>query len=480
MLADAGRLSRGALRALVRRCRRDPAFFAREVLGLTPWSRQVEIVEAVRDHKRVGVRSGHGIGKTWSAACLTLWFLYSFPPAIVVTLAPTWRQVRSVLWAEIRRQHRLAPVPLLGRPGHTLLELAENWYATGISTNTPERLQGIHGPHVLVVLDEAPGLEPTLFEAAEGILTGRHSRLLAIGNPTTAAGPFFDAFDSKLYHCLHVSSLEAVGPGLVNPDWIEERRSEWGESSPIYQARVLGEFPAEGAATLLSRAEVRAALSAPPPAVLVHHRLGLDVARFGDDESVLAVVAFGPGAAELVALKAWRGADLMATAAEAQAAIREYSVAGDHVVVDDTGLGGGVVDRLAELGHEVTAVNFGSRARDRDRYSNARAELMFDLARFVRAGKLRLLDDQVLVDELAALRYEIRADGRVAVVKGKRRSPDRAEALALALRDTPHPGVYTLEAAAGPGFVSDGAAGVVVSLPSHARPQEGLVERNPE
>jgi len=406
---------------------------------------QTKIAESVRDNKRVAVRSGHGIGKTWTAAWLALWFLYSFPPAIVITLAPTWRQVRTVLWGEIRRQQRTALVPLLGDPKHTILELSENWYAAGIATNAPERLQGIHGPHVLAILDEAPGLEPSLWEAVEGILTGAHARLLAIGNPTTAAGPFYDAFEnSKLYHCLHVSSEEAVEVGLVNPEWIAERREEWGESSPLYQSRVLGEFPSEGAAALLSRAEVRASISTAPPAEVDHYGIGLDVARYGDDETVLAIVAFGRGAAELVALKTWRGADLMATAAETRAAAREYDVRGEHIVVDDTGLGGGVVDRLAEDGLEVSAVNFGSRARDRERYSNARAEILFDLARLIRTGKLRLQENPDLLDQLGGLRYEIRADGRVAVVKGKGQSPDRAEALALAVREGAQPLAVTV------------------------------------
>ena len=98
------------------RCRRDPLFFSRHVLGgEQPWERQAEILLAVRDSNRVAVRSGHGVGKTWTAARAVIWFLYSHPHSIVLTTAPTHRQVRSILWAEIRRQVRASRVPLGGR-----------------------------------------------------------------------------------------------------------------------------------------------------------------------------------------------------------------------------------------------------------------------------------------------------------------------------------------------------------------------------
>lgn len=478
MLSDAASIPAPALQRLLRRCRADPLWFCRNVLGGQPWSRQAEIMLAVRDHPRVTVRSGHGVGKSWTAAAATLWFLYAFPPSIVITLAPTWRQVQQVLWAEIRRSQRGALVPLLGQPRRTRLELADNWYASGLATNAAERLQGIHGPHVLVVMDEAPGIAPELFQAAEGLMTGPHARMLLIGNPTRAEGPFYDTFKGGgLWHTIHISSVEAVAPGLVSAGWVEERAEEWGEASPLYLSRVLGEFPEDASSALLTREEVSAASANGDLPAAGEQTMGVDVARFGDDETVIAVVRWHENRGHVVALKAWHGRDLMESSGEVVRAMRQWKVRPGAVLVDDTGLGGGLVDRLTEEGHEVVPVNFGSAARDRGRYFNRRAEMLFGMARAVREGRLLVVHDDELARELRALRYEIRSDGRVAVPKGKGKSPDRAEALALACYETAEPRALSIggppEGGSFFGVTRSGAQPEpVISHPDVGRPPE--------
>src|SRR5207253_2243113 len=136
-----------------------PEAFAKEVLGSRWWSRQREVAEAVAGHRRVVVRSANGVGKTYLAADLALWFLYCFQPSIVVTTAPTKRQVENLLWEEIRRRQRDAKPKLPGNVQRCRIKMSEKWFAMGQSAAKPDSFQGYHSPNLLVVFDEASGIE---------------------------------------------------------------------------------------------------------------------------------------------------------------------------------------------------------------------------------------------------------------------------------------------------------------------------------
>src|SRR5438105_6336287 len=137
----------------------DPVAFVREVLGQTPWSRQAEIMRAVAAEPQTTVRSSHGVGKTWVAAALALWWVYTRRPSLVLTTAPTARQVEGLLWAEINRLLRRAGQaqgrPLPGRCLQTKLDVRPEQQALGLTTNEPERFAGWHSEHLLVIVDEA-------------------------------------------------------------------------------------------------------------------------------------------------------------------------------------------------------------------------------------------------------------------------------------------------------------------------------------
>jgi reverse gyrase len=137
---------------------KNPVAFLREVLGVEPWSKQEQIIESVRDNSNTCVASGHGVGKTFISACATLWFLCTHYGARVITTAPTNRQVESILWAEIWNLYKNSVVPLGGRLLKTSLNLEEKWFALGLSTDDPDRFQGHHSAHLLLVMDEAPGI----------------------------------------------------------------------------------------------------------------------------------------------------------------------------------------------------------------------------------------------------------------------------------------------------------------------------------
>lgn len=238
------------------RYRKDPVAFAREVLGVEPWDKQVEILEAVRDHKRVAVRSGHKVSKSHSAAIIALWFFCSFPDARVVMTSVTARQVDEILWRECKKLHARALVPIDGEPR----ELARSGLKgegfreiVGFTAKEAEAVAGISGANLLYLPDEASGIPDAIFEAIEGNRAGG-ARLCMFSNPTRTEGEFYEAFTSPtkspFFKLIHISSEDTpnvregreVIPGLATKEWVEEKRAEWGEDSALFQVRVRGNF----------------------------------------------------------------------------------------------------------------------------------------------------------------------------------------------------------------------------------------------
>jgi hypothetical protein len=289
-------------------------------------------------------------------------------------------------------------------------------------------------------------------------MTSEHCRLLLIGNPTTMSGTFRRAFyeERDLYRTITISALESpnvvegrlVHRGLATRKWVEERKAIWGEENPIYRARVLGEFPDQGEDTLIALSHVEAAatpVAGDPPvsrdspgeaADVATERspvvLAVDVARFGSDKSVI-LRRRGMVVEEV---KAYRGLDTMKLVGRVVDAIRAWQP--QEVIVDEIGIGAGVVDRLREQGHRVQGVNVGKQALDSEHYANLRAEGYWNLRQIFADGQFRIPCDNDLIGQVAALRYAFNSMGQV-VIESKdemrRRgipSPDKADALMLA------------------------------------------------
>lgn len=428
--------------------RRDPVGFAREVLGFEAWSKQRAILESVRDHRRTAVRSCHASGKTAAAGrAVVPWFLAAFPRSKVITTAPTWAQIRHQLWREVAAGYVAAEGFIDGELFDTRLELGPDWFAIGLSTDRPERFSGHHADYLLLVVDEASGVSEDIFEAGESFLTSANARVLLLGNPTVNSGTFHRAFhaDRDLYNTIAISAFDTpaftgervpdeVLRRLVSREWVATAARRWGESSPLYQVRVLGEFPSSADDTVCSLAEVEAAqareVQASAPVVVA-----CDVARFGSDETVIAVRRGG----QVRVAKVYRGRDTMETAGVVLREARKaasLSAIQPVIVIDDAGLGGGVTDRLRETSeYRVIAFNGAQTALEPREYPNKRSEAWFRFAD--RLSGLDLDKDELLLADLVAPRYSIDSDGRRVVEKKadtkKRlgRSPDRADAVLM-------------------------------------------------
>lgn len=418
-----------------------PLWFIEEILGNHLWAKQKHVAQAVAKYKRTTVRSCHGAGKTFVAANTALWFLLAHPDSIVITTAPTFRQVEDVLWREIRQLwNRCKWAEMFGGTLlNTRLELSDKWYATGVSTDEPDKLQGVHAPHILVIVDEAAGIEEGIFLAVEGIISSEGAKLLLIGNPTALSGTFYNSFRDPAYKTVHIAATDVpnvkqgknIIPGLVSREWVNDMKRQWGEDNPIYQARVLGEFPEQGTDTLIPLNKIEAAAQrtiVPDEDELM--AIGADVARFGTDKTVF-VARRGNHVVEIEkhAMK-----DTMETVGLLDAFMRKYGFPTTRI--DEIGLGAGVLDRLREKGRSVEGINVGVPARDTDQFRNKRAELYWQLrAKFVE-DQIAIPYDPDLMSQLACLKYKYTSSGLQIESKEEMRkrglaSPDVADALAL-------------------------------------------------
>jgi len=461
--------------------RAEPETFVRDVLGVTTlWRAQVEVLESLRDNQRTCVAAAHDVGKTYLASCVMWWWALAFQPSKVITTAPTQRQVEQLLWSEIRSRHAQME-QLHGRTGIPAPLTTEwymdrdeepDWFGVGFATRADDatthatKMVGYHSPNLLLVFDEAGGIPKAIWDSAEGLMTSdqgapltrdgvAHARWLAIGNPTDPTSEFARAYKSADWHSIRIDALEhpnVAGTGEpttwgVSRKWVEQMRRKWGEHSPLWQSKVRGIFPTSGTDTLISVADFEAARRRVKPDVKDERKpsIGVDVARFGTDETVIYVI----DRVSVLYVEARQGQDTMWTAGRVLALAEQFGLNfadARRISIDDTGVGGGVTDRLRELGWYVNAENFGGRPKltsNETKLANRRTELWWDLREWVRheaclAGASDEITD-TLLDDLTTPTYRTMSDSRImlerkADIKARiGRSPDHGDALALAL-----------------------------------------------
>jgi hypothetical protein len=438
----------------------DPVGWSRDRMGMHLWSKQQEIAAAVVAHRRVAVKSCHAGGKSFLAGGIAQWWVDVHPPgeAFVVSTAPSYPQVHAILWEEIRAGARRASAAGNPLPGRILQ--SDEWklddgtlvgYGRKPADHDEHGFQGIHRRFVLVVIDEACGVPEQLWTAVEAITTNADCRIIAIGNPDDPNTEFGKVCKpGSGWHVIRISAFDTpnftdepvpdrLRPLLLAPEWVEDKRNRWGETSPRYVAKVLGEFPEIGEDTLISPRWIEAAQNrglTPGP----YSVLGVDVARFGSDRTVFAL-ARGPLVRVIADHSKQRTTE---TTGKVIAAKRAHNI--DEVRVDGVGVGSGVVDELLESGHSVVDMQSGAAAMDSEHFANARAEWWWGLRQRFEDGDIDVdPDDDELAAQLGAVKYKYTSRGQVLIEskddmrKRGLPSPDRADAVMLAKAHVPPP-----------------------------------------
>lgn len=441
---------------------KDPVLFAREVLLFEPDEWQKDALMDLAENPKVAIKSGQGVGKTGMEAVALLWFLTCFPYPRVVATAPTKQQLHDVLWSEVAKWQERSPLlksilkwtkTYIYMVGHE-----KRWFATARTATKPENMQGFHEDNMLFIIDEASGVADPIMEAILGTLSGGNNKLLMCGNPTKTSGTFYDAFYSSrwMYKSHTVSSEDSP---RTSKDNIKALIDRFGYDSNVVRVRVRGLFPKQEDDVFISlqllEDAIKLELDSEEEAgekELTPDRIdiGVDVARFGDDDTVIAQKLD-----KLIPdLLIRHGQDTMRTAGDIVKMYKElmdrFPNYSDYVYVkiDDTGVGGGVSDRLKEVKEEekldkllVVPVNFAKKApksKSAKFYDDIVTWMWSNVRDMLEGHELKLPDDAVLVGEFSTRKYHFISNGKQRLESKedlKKRglhSPDRADAVALA------------------------------------------------
>lgn len=442
-----------------------PVAFCQDILHLDPDEWQERVLKDLAEFPKVSVRSGQGVGKTALEAGAILWFLTCRPYAKVIATAPTMKQLYDVLWAEVAKWLNNSLIKDLLKWTKTKIYMvgdSERWFATARTATKPENMQGFHEDHMLIVVDEASGVADPIMEAILGTLSGFDNKLLLCGNPNNIEGVFYDSHntDRDKWRCHKVSSYDSK---RTNKDNIDMILSKYGEDSDVARVRIYGEFPKGSLDSFISLEIVEFAKDITVKKEALSHinlgHIGVDVARFGDDSTIL----FPRIGAKALAFKKYSKQDTMQTTGRVLELARQLMT--DYprlkkimIKVDDTGVGGGVTDRLKEVIHddrlpfEVIPVNNGESSTD-DYYANKGTQIWGDIKELLEQNisnsvngiepAIELPNEPNLIKELSTRKFKMTSNGKIRLESKddmKKRgvgSPDIADALTLAFYEPP-------------------------------------------
>ena len=489
---------------ILRNYRTNPNLWLTNVLqidSLQDYHKQIALDVAKYD--KIAIKAAHSLGKTWEMARLALWFFANYEDSIVITTAPTYRQVKTLLWGELREAYKKANPPLGGRLLDVELKMSDKHYAIGFSpqtktTATKEQqgssFQGFHSKHVMIIFDEATGVTPDVWIMAQGLLTsGAIVKFIAIANPTTRNCTFFECFSSPEWKKITINCFDSpnlIANGITSKELLQdeldrlsilsdEKRIEeiqnykkpvpylltaqftipyvlrLGMDHPLVLSKVFGEFPMTEDNVLVQYEDVDKAIKREPSKEKYHSRfIGVDVARFGADKTVISELTdFTQTHLEPIVKRNIP----YVTGAVINLINNERHELPCTVAVDATGLGAGVYDLLVEKQREgsfskkvnVVEVHFGGKPDlegaskdeqevDKTRYYNLKAKL-FDLLGVDLKERISLMNEAAYYEELPSIQYKFDSRGRIVIeskkdykVRTGRPSPDFSDSLALA------------------------------------------------
>jgi hypothetical protein len=405
----------------------------------------VQAVEAVRE----AVASGHGIGKSALVSWLVWWIMSTRPHCRGTVTATTNTQLSTKTWAEISKWHKkcitehwftVTTARNDMRAKHK--QYPESWFCSA-QTSEEQNSESFAGQHAadstsFYIFDEATGIPNAIWDVAEGGLTDGEPMWFAFGNPTRNTGRFAECF-GKSRHRWNITQVDSREAQITNKADIQRKIDDYGIDSDFCKVRIRGVFPSSSSLQLIPRDVVDGAATRDiKERTLVRGRaaiVGVDVARFGDDESVIRTRVGRD--ARSIAPKAYRQLDTMQLASRVAEHIEDIKrmTLVPFVFVDGGGVGGGVIDRLRQLGYQITEVNFGEKPIDPKRYANKRSEMWVTMSEWLTIGAIE--NSELLLTDLTAVEYDYDKSQRL-LLKSKDdmkarglASPDHGDALAL-------------------------------------------------
>jgi len=385
---------------------------------------------------REATSSGHGIGKTALVAWIILWAMATRPHLNAVITANTTSQLTTKTWRELALWNKRSIV------GHWFKWVAtkffhidhpDTWFCSALpnTEHNSEAFAGLHSTHSLVIYDEASGIPDKIWEVSEGAMTDPRAMWFVYGNPTKNTGRFKDTFERDRHRWV-TRKIDSRKCKMTNKEELEEWRKTFGEDSDFFRVRVRGEFPRLGVLQFIPTDTVDAAMTREielEAYFALPILLGVDVARYGDDKTVVAVRQ----GRKILQLFKWRELNTMEVAERVATLIREFKP--QATFVDSVGIGAGVVDRLRMLNYEIIEVSAGTKADDYETYYNKRAEMWGRMRDWIR-HEADIPNDIELRSSLIGLEFSfdererIRLERKQDMKKRGLDSPDEGDAIA--------------------------------------------------
>ena len=434
--------------------REDPVLFVREVFEVEPDEWQKDVLGLFPRNQRMAMKACKGPGKT----CLLAWIIWNFlltrPYPNVAVTSITKDNLADGLWKESSKWQQRSPLlqemfewqktRIVAKDpdkAPNWWASARNWSKTADAASQANTLAGLHADYILFVIDESGGAPDAIMASAEAALSSCvEGHLLQAGNPTHLEGPLYRACTSErhLWHVTEITSDpdDPKRTPRVSIQWAKEQIDKYGRNHPYVLVNVFGQFPPSSMNALIGPDEVEAAMRrmyrefeiGASPKIL-----GVDVAKFGDDSSVIfprqGIQAYPP--------LQYRNIDSIQGASVVSRKIDSWNA--DATFVDDTGgFGGGWIDQMKQLGYPPIPVNFSSSAHSKDKYHNKRAEMMFSCVEWIKNGGALPRCDELL-QALTNTTYTFAQSSGKLIIEPKEsvkqklhgQSPDHLDALML-------------------------------------------------
>lgn len=410
--------------------------------GQGPAPYQIEILNAVVSKRRVCARGMHGLGKSALMSWAILWFALTRDGETdwkIPTTASAWRQLTKFLWPEVHKWSRKIRWELVGRDpfnGNTeLLTMSlrlDTGEAFALASNDSSLIEGAHATELLYIFDESKVVPDETWDSAEGAMSTAGTRWLSVSTPGEPIGRFYDIQSRKPgyedWWVRAVKTPEVVKAGRVDPEWVDQRRKQWGANSPRYQNRVLGEFAESEQDSVIPLSWVESAqerwsslMDAKVDAGPLS-QLGVDVGRYGDDATVIA-----HRHGNIIAkMDVYEKEDTMATAGRVASILRSNPTA--IASIDVIGIGAGVYDKAREdFPERVIAFNSsrGTEFVDKSdewRFADTRSAAIWHLRELLDPANehdIAIPDDDMLTGDLVSPRWSPISGGRIKVESKK-------------------------------------------------------------